>query len=66
MKSEPPRWESDKTDIRSIALERNAYLLFTRYKKLSERRRWMQSYGRICVLSGVKNMKLSDPRIVLL
>ena len=49
-----------------IVLERNAYLLFTWYKKLSERRRWMQSYGRICVLSGVENMKLPDPRIVLL
>jgi hypothetical protein len=49
----------------STVLERNAYLLFTWYKKLSERRRWMQSYGRLFVLSGVENMKLPDPRIVL-
>jgi len=27
--SDTPQWESDKVDIRSIVLERNAYLPFT-------------------------------------
>jgi len=64
-KSDAPRWESDKMDIRSIVPERNVYFPFTWYKKLSERRRWMQSHGRICVVSGVENMTLPDPKIVL-
>ena len=32
-----PRLESDKMDTRTIVLERNAYLPFTWYKKLSQR-----------------------------
>jgi hypothetical protein len=64
-KSDSSRWESDKMDIRYIVLEHNAYLLFTWYKKLSKRRRWMQIYVRICVESDVENMTLPDPRYAL-
>ena len=63
-KPDAPRWESDKMDTRSVLLEHNVYLPFTWYKKLSGRRPWMQSYGRICVVSVVDNMKLPDQRIV--
>jgi hypothetical protein len=63
--SDALRWESDKMDTRLILAERNAYFPFTWYKKLLEMRCWMQSYGRICIVSGVENITLPGPRIAL-